>query len=86
MALNTIKIGMYTLKKQIPCKDCICLAICKSKTEISCSLLFDYLDLLDSKHSIDQAWNWLEKEFRRGTGGLSIDKKDNYTNIMFKVD
>lgn len=26
-----------------PCKDCITLAICKNKTLIDCSILFDYL-------------------------------------------
>ena len=73
------------MKKQIPCKDCICLAICKSKSKIYCSILFDHLDALDSKELIDKSWDWLRTQFLRDRSELLIDKEDNYTNALFRV-
>lgn len=41
-------------KMEIPCKFCICLAICKWKEQIYCNILYDFMD---TNTCYDDAWD-----------------------------
>ena len=47
--------------EKIPCKNCICLAICRQKMNIECSMLFNWYeanDLSTSQELNDILPNW----------------------------
>ena len=45
----------------IPCKECVCLAMCNSRHDLHCSIMFEYLDMLETKD--DDKWAFLEEMF-----------------------
>jgi len=42
MILGVFVMNVEMLKMTLPCKECISYAICNSRDEISCSILYDY--------------------------------------------
>ena len=63
---------------EIPCKDCLVLAACKSKSVIICDLIYDYMEInvhytdgkMNRTNSAIIAWMWLEELFQRKDQGI----------------
>ena len=77
----------------IPCFECICLAICKSKETIYCPILHEFMDENTEYDDIDiggdfiktkkgiQTWNEVEELFRKDGIKITIDSDNSFDSF-----
>ena len=79
------------MKINIPCNQCICLAVCKHKTILMCHLLYDYMDVhfcMKKRYTIGlkqyrkdkkKVWKQIQEQFRKQDINVLINTTINST-------
>lgn len=72
---------------EVPCKTCICLAVCKWKGEIFCKILFGFLNRSNiGPDTIHYANRWLEENFlHKNQKEVLIHDPTFGTSIVYRI-
>ena len=60
------------MKEEVPCKQCVVLAMCINKSEIFCNSLWYFLESFNGSHIGTEAWRWLEEMLIHRAGHIEV--------------